>query len=362
MIRAGRLRMLLLACLFCFLSHAAVATETLSLRGHLRLDEKVTTVAAENFEIEAREEEHKWAPDIIKAAVAARRRLNEVTRDALMVRIRMILAPTQQLFLQLAGGGAENSVAVAVGGQQLVIINMEQLRSQGFERFGNVLVHELAHVYLDVRCTGPVPRWLHEGIAQTIAGEATGSASSLLLAKMLGQLIPLSDIERRFPTGLEREQLAYRESYSVVEFLIAHRHDGSMPALLSSIRGDEGLHNVELYWSPVYRDALQSQWRATIGGWREWAGAVATSGSFWTLIAALTVLAWFVRRRRNKDLRREWDEEEKLYLVLDEEERKLYGDEDPDNDPYAVEGEYVDPEYEDVYENGEYKGTRRTDT
>jgi hypothetical protein len=359
MLRPVSLGRILFAGLLCLQLVAASATNTLTLQAHLPAGEKITTVAAENFEIECRPQEQKWAADLVKAAAAARRRLNDVTRDALMVRIRMILAPTKQLFLELAGGGAENSVAVAMGGQQLVIVNMEQLQSQGFEQVGNILVHELAHVYLDVRCNGPVPRWLHEGVAQMAAGEITGSGSSLLLARMFGRLIPLGELEQRFPPGLEREQLAYRESHSVVEFIVNKRHDGSLPAFLESIRGEDGAHDLDLFWSPVYREALQAQWRASIGGWREWLVAIATSGSFWTVIAALTVLAWFVRRRRSKALRREWDEEEKLYTVLDEEERKMYGDEDPDHDPYAVEGEYVDPEYEDVYENGEYKGTRR---
>lgn len=345
--------LLLAACL-----GSRCATGTLTLQGLVADNERVVQVSRENFDVECRAAEQSWVPQLISTADAARRRLSEAARDSLLVRIRMILAPTHQIFLKLAGGGAENSVAVAVGGQQLVIINLEQLRTQGFEKLGTLLVHELAHVYLDVRCKGPVPRWLHEGVAQTIAGEVTGSATSLLVANTLDRLIPLSEIEHRFPAGLEREQLAYRESYSVVQFLVSSRHDGSVPGLLQSITGDEGARNLELLWTPVYRDALQAQWIKSLGGWMDWIVAFVSSGPFWVIIALLTIVAWMVRRRRSRLLRREWDEEEKIYAVLDEEERKIYGD-DPDDDPYAVPGEYVDPEYDDVYENGEYKGTRK---
>ena len=353
--------MVLIAWLMAVAGQSLASTGTLTLRGLTTAGEPILEVSKENFDVECREAEKGWIPDLISAADAARRRVGEVTRDSLLVRVRMIIAPTQAIFLQLAGAGAENSVAVSVGGHQTVIINLQQLRTQGLEKFGALLVHELSHVYIDVRCKSPVPRWLHEGLAQSIAGDISGSAAGLLTANTLGQLIPLAEMEHGFPGGLERELLAYRESYSVVQFIIAQRHGGSLPALLQSISGDEGVANLELLWSPVYRDALQIQWKKSLGNWRDWIAAVAGSGSFWVVVAALTVLAWVVRKHRSRDLRREWDEEEKVYAVLDEEEKKLYGDEDPDHDPYAVEGEYVDPEYEDVYEDGVYKGTRKVE-
>jgi hypothetical protein len=244
--------------------------------------------------------------------------------------------------------------------RQTIIVNGEELRKSGAQQLGGLLVHELTHVYLDVRCKGQVPRWLHEGIAREVAREWTGEdTGGVLLARMFRGLIPLRELEHTFPAEAERQQLAYRESQSVVQFLIKNRHEGSLPSLLQSISGDEGAKQLEMYWSPMFVDVLQVQWQKSLGGWREWVAVIFGSSVFWGFVALLSVAAWWIRRRRSRALHREWSEEEKLYVVLDEEERKIYGDEDPDEDPYATPGEYVDPEYEDVYENGEYKGTRR---
>lgn len=339
----------------------AQADAQVSLRDMVASGEQISSVSSDlNFDVEALESHRKWIPDLISRADAARRVLNAETNDALLVRIRILFAPTQEAFLQLAGGGTENSYAVSLGNQQTLVINGAAVRSEGPDSLNTVLVHELAHVYLDVRAAGRVPRWMHEGVAQMVAGQWTMEDQvGLIAARFTNQLIPLSEIESSFPAQVERQRLAYRESFSVVKFLVEERFDYSLPAFLASITGEENSHALRMYWNPLFRDALQASWRGSLGSPWQLILVLTSSGGFWGLMAILVVVAYFVKRRRSKALRQEWAEEDKVYLVLDEEEKRAFGDLDPDELVKPEPGEYEDPEYEDVYENGEWRGIRR---
>lgn len=297
-----------------------------------------------NFDVEATIGQRGWIDEIIARSDTARRVVNEATGDALLIRIRIVLAPDAKTFHQLAGPGTENSTAVSLNNRATIIMNGDALRANGFEPLGRILVHELVHVYLDARCQGPVPRWIHEGLAQMIAGEwSSQDASAVWATRFLRRLIPLSQIENTFPTEPERQQLAYRQSSSLVEFLVRERYKGSLRHMVSSITGAEGARELELYWTPLHRDALQAQWRQSLTGWGGWVSLLLSSGVIWGAAAVLLVLGWWLKRRRNRALRAEWAEEDKVYVSLDE----------------APEEEWTDPEYEDEYEDGQWKGRRK---
>lgn len=281
------------------------------------------------FDVEYFAANQGWVGEVIARADAARRIVNGEVPDALLVTIHIVLAPDRKSFMRLVGNWAENSAAVAVPDTIQVVINGDALRAGSVGTLGTTLVHELTHIYIGVRCQRPLPRWLNEGLAMSVAGEwSLEDTASVVLASKLGRLIPLSELERTFPVQADKQRLAYLESHSVVNYLARQTPENSVLGVLRPIIGKEGRSQIELYWSASYRDKIESQWRQTLRSRWNWTLISLSSGLFWGIVALLTFVAWLVRRHRSKAMHKEWDEEERIYEALDEEERRIWGDDD----------------------------------
>ncbi len=128
--------------------------------------------------------------------------------------------------------------------------------------------HELTHVlvgHLTFTCLGSIPTWLNEGLAMFGQGGPLPDQLALFdQAKAADTLPSLSSLAGGFPEDANRANLAYTESYSVVNFLIQTYKRDKMTALLIALRDgatiDEALQ-------PVYgfdTNGLEDAWRASI--------------------------------------------------------------------------------------------------
>jgi len=298
------------------------STTTLTLRSHFP-EERVRVRESMNFVVEFLAEDEPWIEDVISRASAARNNLRSVMGDALPVEIRLVLAPTRDVFVTMVGQWAENSVAVAIPRKAMptIVLNAEEIRRGTPTNFQSVLLHEFIHVYLGLRCLRPLPRWFEEGLAMLAAGEwDTEDAASVTWAAFIGGLIPVRQLEHSFPVDAGLQQLAYRQSASLVQFMMAKRQQ-SFARFVSNFTGEKGVREIGQLWNPIYRDPLELSWRRELRSFRNWALLSFHSGLFWAFVAALTFAAWLVKYVRNRARRREWEEEEKVYQALDEDEK-----------------------------------------
>jgi hypothetical protein len=91
-----------------------------------------------------------------------------------------------------------------------------------------VLRHEVVHVLLHqyAKAAGPyVPRWLHEGLAQRLAGGTYLGASEedIVFHAKTGNLLAFSRLSDGFPRGAGPLRTAYAQSDSFVAFLLRER-------------------------------------------------------------------------------------------------------------------------------------------
>ncbi len=264
--------------------------------------------------VEAPEGTAVYAQHIIEHATAALRQLNQATGDPLLTRILFIITTDHKQFEEYAGGQAEQSLAVALGGRQTIVVSRPAMARTGAAAIQQVLLHELAHIYLDVRCRGPVPRWVHEGVAQIIAGQVPEAQShgAMSLAAYTGGLLPLEELVEGFPNSGVRRQQAYAQSQSAMQFVIRERHENSMQRFLGAVSGDAGQEYLATFSRTADLKLLHKDWQASLRS----PGAILTvilgHGVFWGFAAFLVVVAWFVVRRRSKDIRRRWAAEEAM--------------------------------------------------
>jgi hypothetical protein len=255
-----------------------------------------------------------YALSVMSHATAAMRTLNRATGDALLVPVKFIVAADERAFLALAGGEGEQSLAVSLGGQQTVVISRPAMMKSNPDKIQQVLAHELAHVYLDVRCKVPVPRWVHEGVAQMVAGEWTDAPGdgAMALAAYTGGLIPLSDLVATFPRDETQRTVAYAEAYSAMRYLVQTAHGNSLRNFLEKIRGDDGREYLKSLSEGVELAALQSRWQSELKSPLFVTTLLLGSGFFWGMAALLAVVAYAVVRRRGKKIRQGWATEEAM--------------------------------------------------
>lgn len=292
----------------------------------------------------------RYADSVLSHATAAMRNLNQATGDPLLAPVRFILAPDEATFLELAGNEGEQSLAVSLGGAQTVVVSRPAMMKAGADKILQVLTHELAHVYLDVRCRGAVPRWVHEGVAQLLAGEWTDGPgdATLTIAAYTGGLIPLAELVQGFPLDVTRRQMAYAEAYSAVRFLVREDHSNSPHQFLRRLSGDDGREYLRTLSGGVELMALQKRWQTELRSPLAIAAILLGNGFFWGLSAALVIAAWFVVRRRSRVIRSRWAAEEAEAAEWNEpphEAEWTYLDSTPDDDENPVDEDWEGEEW-----------------
>lgn len=124
------------------------------------------------------------------------------------------------------------------------------------------MAHELTHLMLDYAAKGNYPRWFTEGVAQYVEYKFTGYIFGQREGIWNRGLYPLSNMDRQFDK-LSDQALAYRQSLSVVEYIVA-------------VYGEEELHNIiknlaaGTNFNKAFDSALGRDVETFEKEWREW--------------------------------------------------------------------------------------------
>jgi hypothetical protein len=260
-----------------------------------------------------REEDGRAAELILEMAVERGPALAEAVSLGTVVPVRIVVAPTHEDFEQRTMGGAPDWwVGCAFPSRGLVVMKSPRIVTYPLH-MEEVLVHELAHVAAG-RVLGEVwaPRWFHEGVAMSIAGEwRLSQVPSLTAAARSGTLIPLRDLETRFPDSSAGAALAYAESFRAVAFLMERAGLSRAEELVLAVREAGGFDAALEVLYGGDRDDFGRDAIAHFGERYSW-GLLFTRWDFFLVAATvLFLVALVVRVGRARRRMREWDEEER---------------------------------------------------
>lgn len=172
--------------------------------------------------------------------------------------------------------------------------------------------HELAHMALDAALGDRAPRWLHEGFAYLHSSEFSMERTSTLTGMAwFGRVIPLREIDHRFPAQENAAGRAYAQSYDFVAYLARRGRyldpgdDGDRWAFrdfLRSVSEGKSVHQaaVDIYGAPL--GELFDEWYQDLRDRYLIIPASLFGLLVWIFAAMLLVLAW-MRRRRQKHRR-----------------------------------------------------------
>lgn len=176
-----------------------------------------------------------------------------------------------------------------------------------------VVAHEISHA-ITFRILGmksyALPLWANEGIAKQESETYTGNDDSLLAESATnGQLIPLGDLSKTFPS--DRRSLAYAESWSAVRYIVKQHGPSSLKIMLAELAQSGSFDMAMARATGKGSNQLVKSWNASLARRFEWARALQIGGAFlWPIMAVLAVAAFLVRRKRMRDAARQWDWEE----------------------------------------------------
>lgn len=206
----------------------------------------------------------------------------------------------------------EGVVSLAARDRQGHLLDMER-----------TLAHELAHMALDRALgEGGVPRWLTEGFAYLHSSDSSfGRAATLFGAVVRGAIIPIHELEHRFPAAEDEVALAYAQSYDLVAYLARRGasaesdDDGDRSAFrqfLARLAGGESLDGAALaaYGRTILQ--LEDEWLASLRSRYLWYPIGALGAFLWVVGGVLLFVGWLRRRRQMRHRLRQWEAEEAM--------------------------------------------------
>jgi hypothetical protein len=161
---------------------------------------------------------------------------------------------------------AEWTGGQSYGEHNIIILGVPE----GYEDWAKTAIaHELMHNVVDhftFSCLVRIPTWVHEGLAMVSqGGPDERSMEQFQDAVDRNRIFPLRSLGGNFPEDEDLANLAYAQSYSVVDFLL---HRGDAERMRSFLRqlgdgatADDAL--MQVYGFNI--DGLDSAWRSSVG-------------------------------------------------------------------------------------------------
>ena len=177
-----------------------------------------------------------------------------------------------------------------------------------------LLAHEYTHLVVAHK-TGfySAPRWFEEGMSMYVSTEwGWWDNIAMSRAAVLGNVIPLSEIEDLNRFSANKAHVAYAESYLAVQYIVEYYGTESLTifldeiaqgatvsaSLMAAVGADYAEFEQEFYQHLTKRFNIVTLFMDTM--------------LFWLGMAVVVVVATFLRFKKRRSYYKKWEEEEKL--------------------------------------------------
>jgi hypothetical protein len=178
----------------------------------------------------------------------------------------------------------------------------------------DVLRHEVTHALIWRASAGrPIPRWFNEGLAMAAErGWKIRDQTQLFLQLVSGDRLSLREVDGLFVGGESDQTRAYLLSGALVQSLLAKHGDTAGGRILEEVgRGasfETAFNDVTGQSTSAADEEFWNRQRV----WTTWIPVLFSQETLWTFITLLAILAIYRRRKRNAELRKQWDQEDDL--------------------------------------------------
>lgn len=252
---------------------------------------------------------------LIAQAEVVKRELAERLGEDVLPRVRVDVARTPGEMEGLAPKGAPYptyAAGVAYSEIGLILLTLAPRYPGADHDVEEIFRHELAHIALHDALLGkPVPRWFNEGFAVLASGEkSTKRLFTLWRATLADSLIPIHELERRFPLDEASAEVAYAQAVDVVRFLIRDREHHRFRSLIARLRDGNTLDAALRDSYGIDLVTLEREWRQDVAKRYTFWPVLFSGTAVWGVILGLAVFTWRKRRQRARATLARWEREE----------------------------------------------------
>jgi len=225
--------------------------------------------------------------------------------------IEIYISRTSEEFSRLYGKEPPQEIIgfARIDPHPLIVLKSPLLAPQA--NFRDTLKHEMSHIILlDLFAGREVPRWINEGFAMYESGELRVNHYAVVAsAAVRGELLPLDQLDYAFYSKGSKLDLAYAQSYYLMNYIIGEYGPDKFKAFVLNFIGSHDLEQAVEETFGIDYDSFEKNWRASIKE-RYWlASFLAYSSPVWIMII-IGLAVYFVRKRRNQKIVEKWEEEE----------------------------------------------------
>ncbi|MDD5583007.1 MAG: peptidase MA family metallohydrolase [Candidatus Marinimicrobia bacterium] len=269
-------------------------------------------ISGKNFTVHFSSKDRKIAEFIAEQAIIYHNEIqNKLNLE--MPLFQIILAKNERSFQEFSGEDFPHwGVAAAQYKGRKIILKSPRFSRQTFPELSSTLHHEMIHIALEpINRQTYLPRWFNEGLAQHEAEQFEWKQKVLLgQTALYGKFMDLYKIDDVLKFEQNRANLAYAQSVSAVQYLIAEHGYESISKLLLLLQ--EGLD-----WDQSFELVYGYDPRYYSTNWELWAtkrykpyAFVELQTLLWGILPLLVLIAWLCIRWRNAHIYQQWQEEE----------------------------------------------------
>ena len=216
--------------------------------------------------------------------------------------IDIAIVQSQEEFDALAGGKIPEWGAGAQYRQEISSSLRQPMMNRYPGNTADLLQHEFAHIALSRHVkTARMPRFIDEGFASWFAGEwAFAQVSTIASAQITKSILPLRDIDdvNRFHQG--EANLAYAQSYLVVNFIFTRYGELAFLDLLDAFASGQNMSEAFHSTFGVSFWRFEADYRKFLSDNYTLFAILSDMTGLWIFLALIVVFGWIIIRKRKK--------------------------------------------------------------
>lgn len=227
---------------------------------------------------------------------------------------QVLIPKTKKEFNSLVKTAPEWGIAVAIRGQNKIIIQAPSVSKISYNRLKEVIVHEINHLYIHrIIKHSSIPSWFIEGMAMQASGEFS-LLHKIAISQSLwkNNLIPLPGLYNFNTKPKAHIKLAYGQAAAAIQALEYYYGKKITNNLINLLRKEvdfwEGLTRIsghdKIDFQKNYEHYLSSHFR--------WMFLLKTRNLTYIILPVILVIGFYLKRKRSKLILQKWETEDTL--------------------------------------------------
>ena len=226
----------------------------------------------------------------------------------------IIIPRTKKEFFKLAKTAPEWGIAITKGSENKIIIQPASISNISKNRFNEIMIHELNHLYLHrLITTGLMPSWFIEGLAMKFSKEFS-FLDKIEISKAIWKktLIPLDGLNNFSTKNKFQIKLTYAQAAAALNALEYYYNTDITHKIINLLKQEYDFWDALFKLTGDDKIDFQEKYEIYITNYFLWIFLLNTSNILFILFPFILILGYFVKRYKNIQILKKWELEEKL--------------------------------------------------